>query len=507
MNNINALINPFPSSTPPSHTDSKSGGENSAALREGKSDSFATMLAGLSQSKEDAAAAAKSTASSKSFGGLPKNANSAPTGAQGGELTPAQLTPQSRLLAAANLQLQTPSQDDPAVVEAEAAAKAGGSVPAPSGTRAPLPTNETTPNAQSSTAKTQTPVAKVPNPAPNAKPLLNTSTPLSVQADAAADLADEQPAPATPSTSGIGKRPTSTPTQSSEGTQKHKADSDSAPSSATPNANPQPVVIVPIIAAPFANAPAAPAAPSPGQQPRGATASIDPGLAHNLSTRDRDPADAASDEPAPIKVDVVAQATHFAPMAALSPAQQIVDATTSALTSPAQTSQDSTASPSSAASASLNSLLAAAQPSAPSIKTLDLQLEPPTLGTVSIKLNLSADGLAVEVQANQSTTVDLLQKDKQSLTQGLSGAGYTVSGVDISLAPASHAAAGFADQGAQQGSSGQFQSNGAQGNGGSQTQNGGGHDSSRQQQRQSAYETQEAPRPAAQRSAGSGLYI
>jgi chemotaxis protein MotD len=504
MNNISGLISAFPTANLPSATDSKAGGENSAAPHDGRPDSFAAMLAGLSQPKDDAAAAGGTTIF-KSFGSaLPDTANSMPGEIPGSELTPAQLTPQSRRLAIANLQLQAPSQDDPAVVASEAAMKAGGA--APLVTRALLPITENTSNAQSSgTAKTQAPAAKVPNPTPNAKPAVNAATPPTVQADATADLADEQPAPAAPSTLGIGKRPPSTQSQSSDTEQQHKTDGDSASSSPTPNANPQPAVVMPIIVAPFANAPSAPAAPSPSQ-PRGAVASIDPGVAHNLSTQDRDPVDSTSDEPAPIKVDVVAQATHFAPMVSLSPVQQIVDATSSVLTSPMQTSQDSTASSSVAASASLNSLLATAQPSAPSIKTLDLQLEPPTLGTVSIKLNLSADGLAVEVQANQSTTVDLLQKDKQSLTQGLSGAGYTVSGVDISLAPANHAAAGFADQGAQQGSSG-LPSGDAQGNGGSQTQNGGGHDSSRQQQRQSAYETPEAPRPAAQRSTGSGLYI
>jgi hypothetical protein len=290
MTNISGLISAFPPSNPPSATDSKSGGENSAAPHDGRPDSFAAMLAGLSQPKEDAAAAAaKGTTTFKSFGSaLPNNANSTSAETPGSEPAPAQLTPQSRRLASANLQLQTLSQNDPAVVASEAAAKAGGEVSAPSVTRAPLPTAENTSNAQSGgAAKTKAPAAQVPPPATNAKPLINAPAPPSVQADAdtAADLADEQPTPAAPSVSGIGKRPTSTQPQSSDTA--HKTDSDSAPSSATPNTNPQPAVVVPIIAAPIANAPTAPAAQSSAQQPRGAMASIDPGLAHNLSTRDR----------------------------------------------------------------------------------------------------------------------------------------------------------------------------------------------------------------------------
>ena len=75
---------------------------------------------------------------------------------------------------------------------------------------------------------------------------------------------------------------------------------------------------------------------------------------------------------------------------------------------------------------------------------------------MNVKLNLSDSGLQVEVQASQSTTRDLLEKDKQEITDRLADTGYTVASVDISLAASSSTANSFADQSATgQGSSGQ----------------------------------------------------
>ncbi len=512
MNNISGLTNALPTSNSPA-SDSKSGGENSAALHDGRPDSFTTLLAGLSQPQEEAAApsakGAPTGALFKGFGGgLPDEPSPAVAGTPGNELTPAQSMHQSLRLAT-NLQLQIPSQSDSP--DGKATAKGSGAASTPLVESAPLPATAHVSAGQTGGAiKTQTPAAKIADPASNAK-LAATATPLSIPPDmeAAVDLAAEQPEAAADA-SGIGKKPAHTHSQSPASAPRHKDDGGSHSPPAAANAISATGLIVPAIAAPLANVPAAPGAQSPAQPSRSTILSSDAGLTHNISTRGQDAAeDAGDDKAAPLKVDIVTQATHFAPVASLSPAQQIVGATTMMLTGAAGTSQDAGAAApvSSASSASLNSLLAAAQPAAPSIKTLDLQLEPPTLGAVSIKLNLSADGLAVDVRASQSATVDLLEKDKQSLTQGLSGAGYTVSGVAIGLAPANHAAMDSAGQGTQQGSSGQFLSGEAQANGGSQTQGGGAHDSSRQNQRQSAYEIQESPRPAAQRTAGSGLYI
>jgi flagellar hook-length control protein FliK len=212
------------------------------------------------------------------------------------------------------------------------------------------------------------------------------------------------------------------------------------------------------------------------------------------------------------KVDVVSQATYFAPVASLSPAQQIVNAVVPLLSSSDTAEQDSsgTSSIQSATPArDISAMLAAAQPSSSAVKTLDLQLEPPDLGTVNVKLNLSDGGLEVEVQTSQSTTRDLLTKDKQELMDRLTDTGYTVTGVDISLAASSSTASSSADQSAAgQTSSGQTSGGSAQGYSGSQAQDGGANNSpQRQSQRQSGNGTYETARSAPRRTAGTGLYI
>ncbi len=220
----------------------------------------------------------------------------------------------------------------------------------------------------------------------------------------------------------------------------------------------------------------------------------------------------STEDSTPIKVDVVSQATYFAPVASLSPAQQIASAVAPLVTSSDAAAQDSSTTSSARAATpvtDIGAMLAAAQPSLSAVKTLDLQIEPPDLGTVNVKISLSDGGLQVEVQASQSTTRDLLEKDKQELTDRLADTGYTVASVDISLAASSGATNSFADQGAAgQNSSGQTSEGGSQGYSGSQAQDGGANNSpQRQSQRQSGNETYETARSAPRRSAGAGLYI
>jgi flagellar hook-length control protein FliK len=144
-----------------------------------------------------------------------------------------------------------------------------------------------------------------------------------------------------------------------------------------------------------------------------------------------------------IQVTGLTAATHFAPVARLSPVQQISNAVVASLSSPFGAQNSSAASDlgdETGASGPTDTLAQIAQPSATSIKTLDLQLQPETLGQVTIKLNLSDSGLAVQVETANQQTAELIGKDKQSLTQSLSNSGYSVATVDVSVAPqnASH---------------------------------------------------------------------
>jgi hypothetical protein len=146
-----------------------------------------------------------------------------------------------------------------------------------------------------------------------------------------------------------------------------------------------------------------------------------------------------------IQVTGLSAATHFAPVARLSAVQQISDAVAATFSSPFGAQNSSAASAAdvgneAGASGSADALALLAQPSAASIKTLDLQLQPETLGQVTIKLNLSESGLAVQVETANQQTAELIGKDKQALTQSLSASGYSVASLDVSVAPqnASH---------------------------------------------------------------------
>jgi len=118
-------------------------------------------------------------------------------------------------------------------------------------------------------------------------------------------------------------------------------------------------------------------------------------------------------------------------------------------------------------------LALALQPSAASVKTLNLQLQPETLGQMTIKLNLSDNGLAVQLEAANQQTAELLGKDKQALTQGLSNSGYSVASLEVTVAP-QHASHFSSDASSQQGqgnpntgqSGGQFSSHDGAPNGG-----------------------------------------
>ena len=314
---------------------------------------------------------------------------------------------------------------------------------------------------------------------------------------------------------GIGDGAAQTATSSSPAStdRRRRAESDTQ-TPAAPNVDAQ------TAGAAMAMAAVVPAAPfaisNPGSQASAASAhglpgaNVDPAKA-TLAALDAEPMEEDHEHlAASIKVDAISHTTHFAPVAWLSPSQQVVNAVSSALPSESASEVEGGASTptNSTSSVDLNSLAATARPSSSSLKTLDLQLDPQDLGAVSIRLNLSATGLTVEVQASQAATADLLEKDRRALTDGLNGAGYAVSGVEISFAPSNGTGTGFTDQGLGQNSSGQSLGSDSQGNGGSQTQDGGaGNSFSRQNSKQDGHGTPEMARSAAQRSAGSGLYI
>lgn len=205
-------------------------------------------------------------------------------------------------------------------------------------------------------------------------------------------------------------------------------------------------------------------------------AGLDATQASSASSADPD----GSGPSAAMRVTAVSSATHFAPVSRLSPVQQISDAAIGALSSLSAVSLQAPAAVDAAGAtpgaASQPSVIAQAQPAAPAMQMLNLQLEPNSLGVVTITLNLSANGLEVQVAANHPATMDLIERDKQALTDQLRQSGYSVAGVAVSHGGSNVANGGAAsqNQGSQNAASGgnQTMSHGGSPNGNSSPQSG-----------------------------------
>ncbi|MGO9023436.1 MAG: flagellar hook-length control protein FliK [Beijerinckiaceae bacterium] len=171
-----------------------------------------------------------------------------------------------------------------------------------------------------------------------------------------------------------------------------------------------------------------------------------------------DSLESASPNSFEMNITALSTATHFAPVTRLSPVQQVSDALAATLPSlfgPKNSSAVASAADLSneagiTGSVTADALAQAAQPSATSVKTLNLQLQPDTLGQVTIKLNLSDSGLAVQLEAANRQTADLIDKDKQALAQGLNNSGYSVASLEVTVVP-QHASHFSSDASSQQG--------------------------------------------------------
>lgn len=118
--------------------------------------------------------------------------------------------------------------------------------------------------------------------------------------------------------------------------------------------------------------------------------------------------------PTPIKVAVRDQETHFQPVQQVSLLQKIVDRLAPNLpTAPAVTA----------------STPAAALPDLPKavdapVKVLTLQLDPPDLGAVTVKMRLAGDAVEIRMTAERHETAQMLQHERGTLTEAMQSAGY-----------------------------------------------------------------------------------
>ncbi|NJM33873.1 MAG: hypothetical protein HC850_03250 [Rhodomicrobium sp.] len=85
---------------------------------------------------------------------------------------------------------------------------------------------------------------------------------------------------------------------------------------------------------------------------------------------------------------------------------------------------------------SLQAYLAPRQEAQPPLRVLHLQLDPPQLGPVTIRLSLKDTALSLQLEAQSHETASLIHKDREALFGLLRSAGYTVDGFQIQTAGA-----------------------------------------------------------------------
>jgi chemotaxis protein MotD len=160
----------------------------------------------------------------------------------------------------------------------------------------------------------------------------------------------------------------------------------------------------------------------------------------------------------PVKVAVREQETHFQPVGQPTLLQKIVDRIAPDLTTAP------TAAP--ATGADLTPPDMRRGPDAP-IRMLTLQLDPPSMGTVTVKMRLAGDAVEVRLLADRPETTRLLREERGALMDAMQSAGYTFDIASIDHGSARHSTSGG---GQSHGQSDQQQSQQPQG--GSQFSNG-----------------------------------
>jgi chemotaxis protein MotD len=138
-----------------------------------------------------------------------------------------------------------------------------------------------------------------------------------------------------------------------------------------------------------------------------------------------------------VKVVVRDQETHFEPVQQPTLLQKIVDRMGADL--PVPTAQVG----SSSAAAALPDLHKAADKP---VKMLTLQLDPPDLGAVTVKMRLAGDAVEIRLSADRYETTQLLQQERGALTEMMQSAGYKFDIASIDQSHAGDANAGSGQQ-------------------------------------------------------------
>ncbi|ADZ72297.1 flagellar hook-length control protein FliK [Polymorphum gilvum] len=119
------------------------------------------------------------------------------------------------------------------------------------------------------------------------------------------------------------------------------------------------------------------------------------------------------------QIRVLREETHFAPSMRLSPVQQIGGAISTALseTRPGNPAATFTA-----------------RPDGPTVKVLQIQLQPMELGSVKVTMKMVGDAVEVVLQASNPDTVEVLHRDRHLLDQMLRATGHKPDAITIQAA-------------------------------------------------------------------------
>lgn len=153
---------------------------------------------------------------------------------------------------------------------------------------------------------------------------------------------------------------------------------------------------------PEAGALATPRSISAGSSLEAITANLQSGS--RLSSRD-------ASAPHISNVSVIQQETHFPPVAQQTAPQQVADAVVEELTRSSAVTAPDPASPSSSG------------PDQP-LKVLTIQLDPPSLGSVTVRFRLMGDAVTIHLAADRRDTTQLLEEQRGSIRELMRSAGY-----------------------------------------------------------------------------------
>lgn len=121
-----------------------------------------------------------------------------------------------------------------------------------------------------------------------------------------------------------------------------------------------------------------------------------------------------------VRISSIKQETHFAPGMMQSPIQQIAghidrDLRSAAIAAVQQPSNDP-------------------RPEMGPVRVLHIQLDPPQLGPLTIRIALRDGALHLQLEAARHETASMIQTDKDALTGVLRSAGYVVDGLNVQVA-------------------------------------------------------------------------